>query len=122
MLLTCIAGQCLAEPDGEADVTAGAEIYIQCTGCHAPAYHRTGPRHCGLIGRRAGSVEGFDFTPAMQQSGIIWNRQTLDQFLRAPMQMIEGTSMGFAGIGSAEGRRQLIAFLASLDRQNPLCR
>lgn len=104
------------------DVIAGQRIYTQCTGCHAPEYHRTGPKHCGLTGRRAGSDEGFEFTPAMKDSGIIWTKATLDQFLKAPLDVVPGTSMGFAGIASTKDRAQLIAFLATLTEDNPLCR
>jgi cytochrome c len=34
----------------------GEAIYARCLACHALAYDRVGPRHCGLLGRRAGSV------------------------------------------------------------------
>lgn len=116
-------GSCtaLASPDSDADVRAGMQIYVQCTGCHAPDYHRTGPLHCGLVGRKAGTVMNFAFTAAMKHSNLVWDRAALDRFLRAPTAVVPGTSMGFAGIASATERRQLIAFLATLTRQNPLC-
>ncbi len=104
------------------DVTAGQQIYTQCTGCHAPAYHRTGPRHCDILGRRAGSEIEFEFTQAMKDSDIIWTKATLDQFLKEPLKMIPGTSMGFAGISLSRERTQLIAFLATLTEENTLCR
>jgi cytochrome c len=104
------------------DVSGGEQLYAQCMGCHSPGWHRTGPRHCDLIGRRAGSAEGFEFTQAMQDSGIIWTQATLDDFLKAPLDIVPGTSMGFAGITSARERQQLINYLSQLNKDNPVCR
>ena len=120
LLLAGYAGMAIA--DSDTDVSAGEGIYVQCTGCHAPEYHRTGPMHCGLVGRRAGSVAGFEFTAAMKNSNIVWNPETLNRFLQSPTTMVPGTSMGFAGIVSELERRQLIAFLATLTTDNPRCR
>jgi len=108
--------------DDHFDIQAGKKIYTQCTGCHTYSYHRTGPKHCGLFGQRAGSANGFEFTQAMKESGIIWTTATLDKFLKSPLEMIPGTSMGFSGIASRTERSQLISFLASLSNSNPLCR
>lgn len=112
----------LAGTTSEADIRAGERSYVQCTGCHAPAYHRTGPRHCGLLGRKAGSTAGFEFTAAMKNSDIVWNEVTLDAFLQSPLTFVPGTSMAFAGVASDAERRQLIAFLATLTSENPSCR
>lgn len=104
-------------PAGVGDVRRGEEIYGRCLACHALAYNRTGPRHCGLLGRRAGSVPGYSYSQAMKQSGIIWNEQTLDVFLKNPMAAVPGTSMGYAGIADAGERADLIAYL----KQAPRC-
>jgi cytochrome c len=112
----------VAISDTDMDVSAGERIYIQCTGCHAPEYHRTGPRHCDLLGRKAGSVADFAFTDAMKNSNLVWNPETLNRFLQAPLTVVPGTSMGFAGIASELERRQLIAFLSTLTTENPRCR
>jgi cytochrome c len=95
------------------DPARGAAIYERCAACHALAYDRTGPRHCGLIGRRAGSVPGFAYSEAMKRSGIVWNARTLDRFLAAPLKAVPGTAMGYAGIADAGERRDLIAYLES---------
>ena len=119
LLLASCARLAYAETD--TDISAGERLYVQCTGCHAPEYHRTGPMHCGLLGRKAGSIADFAFTAAMKNSDLVWNADTLDRFLRAPLNAVPGTSMGFAGIASATERRQLIAFLATLTSENPRC-
>jgi len=95
------------------DPARGEKIYERCAACHSLAHDRTGPRHCGLIGRRAGSVEGFEYSPAMKRSGIVWTRQSLDRFLAAPTKVVPGTSMGYAGIADARERAQLIAYLTA---------
>ena len=111
----------MANADSCMDVIAGERIYTQCTGCHAPDYNRTGPKHCGILGRSAGRVKNFEYTKAMANSGIIWTDETLDKFLISPFSMIPGTSMGFAGIASEVERQQLIAYLSQLDEKNTLC-
>jgi cytochrome c len=93
------------------DAKAGEAIYERCLACHALAYDRTGPRHCGLFGRRAGSVNGYAYSDAMKKSKITWNAQTLDRFLANPMKAVPGTSMGYAGIADAKERRDLVAYL-----------
>lgn len=118
----CLSFQVSADTSSSLSVTAGARIYAQCMGCHSPSYHRTGPKHCGLFGRRMGSVVGFTFTSAMKDSCIIWSQATLDRFLKAPLEMVPNTSMGFAGISSATDRSYLIDYLASLTDANPICR
>ena len=108
LALACAA----AVPAAAADAARGEEIYSRCAACHSLAQDRAGPRHCGLIGRRAGTVPGFDYSPAMKRSGLTWNARTLDRFLADPMKAVPGTSMGYAGVKDAHERADLIAFLA----------
>lgn len=93
------------------DPNKGEVIYERCFACHALGYDRTGPRHCGLFGRRAGSVKGFTYSDAMKHSNIIWNEKTLDHFLANPMKAVPGTSMGYAGVTDSKERKDLIAYL-----------
>ncbi|MBX3613983.1 MAG: cytochrome c family protein [Burkholderiaceae bacterium] len=86
-------------------------MYGRCLACHALQYDRTGPRHCGLFGRKAGGVPGFDYSEAMKRSGIVWNAATLDRFLANPLGTVPGTTMGYAGIADARERADLIAYL-----------
>jgi len=89
----------------------GRKIYERCMGCHAIDRDRAGPRHRGLIGRRAGTVPGFEYSDAMRRSGIVWTAATLDRFLAAPTKAVPGTSMGFDGVKDARERADLIAYL-----------
>jgi cytochrome c len=101
-------------------IAAGEAVYARCLACHALAYDRTGPRHCGLFGRRAGSVPGFDYSPAMKRSGIVWDEKTLDRFLANPGQTVPGTNMGYAGVKDKKERADLIAYLKQAN-QTPEC-
>ncbi|WP_412034102.1 c-type cytochrome [Pollutimonas sp. M17] len=93
------------------DAARGEAVYSRCLACHALAYDRTGPRHCGLFGRQAGTVPGFAYSDAMRNSKIIWDEKTLDAFLQNPLKAVPGTSMGYAGISDAQERADLIAYL-----------
>ncbi len=93
------------------DANAGEAIYARCLACHALAYDRTGPRHCGLFGRRAGSVNGFTYSEAMKRSKVVWGEKTLDRFLANPLQAVPGTAMGYAGVSDRKERADLIAYL-----------
>lgn len=110
-----------AETTRTGDPKAGAQIYTRCEACHSFAYDRTGPRHCGLFGRKAGSVPGFDYSDAMKRSGITWNAATLDRFLADPTKAVPGTTMGYAGIADAQERADLIAYLRE-QSNGPMCR
>ena len=94
------------------DPQAGEQLYGRCLGCHALEYNRTGPKHCGLIGRRAGSVPGYDYSPAMKRSKLVWDERALDRFLADPLKAVPGTTMTYAGIPDAKERADLIAYLS----------
>ena len=94
-----------------ADAVRGEQLYARCAACHALASDRVGPRHCGLLGRRAGSVPGFSYTDAMKNSKLIWDDKTLDRFLAKPMAVVPGTSMTNDGVPDAQDRADLIAYL-----------
>jgi cytochrome c len=92
----------------------GEQIYSRCFACHAIDRDRTGPRHAGLFGRRAGSVPGFPYSAAMKKAGangLVWNDETLDKFLQNPTKFIPGTRMTYAGIKSDQERADLLVYL-----------
>jgi cytochrome c len=98
----------------EANPKRGAEIYRACVACHAlePGLHLAGPSLGGVLGRRAGTAEGFvRYSPGMKNAGFTWNAATLDGWLRDPDGMLPGTYMSFPGIDDAGARADLIAFL-----------
>lgn len=94
-----------------ADAARGEQLYARCIACHALASDRVGPRHCGLLGRPAGSVPGFFYTDEMRKSRLVWDEETLDRFLAKPMSVVPGTSMTYDGVPEARDRADLIAYL-----------
>jgi cytochrome c len=92
-------------------VKLGKQVYNSCIGCHSMDRNRTGPKHCGILGRKAGSVTEFEYSGAMIKSGIIWTRETLNQFIQSPFEVIPGTTMGFSGIKDDAKRTALIDYL-----------
>jgi cytochrome c len=110
-LASALTSIVVAQAPLNGDPQRGEQIYARCGACHALEYDRTGPRHCGLFGRRAGSVKGFAYSEAMKRSGLVWDERTLDRFLTNPMGAVPGTTMGYAGIDDAQERADLIAYL-----------
>ena len=112
-LIAAAGAQALA---AAGDARRGEEIYSRCLACHALEYDRTGPRHCGLFGRRAGSVPGFAYSDAMRRSRIVWNDATLERFIADPLKTVPGTAMGYAGVKDRRERADLIAYLHNANR------
>ncbi|MEG0185408.1 MAG: c-type cytochrome [Stenotrophomonas sp.] len=84
-----------------------------CAGCHtttAGGVHRFGPNLHGVIGRRAGSLADYPYSPAMRQAEITWDAQALEAFLRSPASVVPGTRMVNA-TADPERRRQVIEYL-----------
>lgn len=101
----------------------GEQIYTRCAACHAIESNRTGPQHCGLFGRRAGTAPGYDtYSAAMRHSQIVWDERSLDVFLQAPMQAVPGTAMGYAGVKDPQERADLIAWLRYATQPGKTCR
>ena len=103
-----------------ADVRNGEEVYSRCLACHALESDRVGPRHCGVVGRRAGRVAGFDYSKAMKGSKLVWNAKTLDRFIADPPKTVPGTTMTYAGVKDAKERADLIAWLEAAGK-SPAC-
>lgn len=108
-------------PDA-ATLQRGEHVYARCAACHAIEANRTGPQHCGLFGRRAGTAPGFDtYSRAMRDSKIVWNERSLNVFLEAPTQAVPGTTMGYAGVKDPRERADLIAWLREATRPGARC-
>ncbi|NMG45425.1 c-type cytochrome [Aromatoleum toluvorans] len=99
------------------DAARGAQAFRACSGCHslAPGDHRTGPSLAGVFGRRAGTADGFGrYSEALRKSGMVWNAQALDGWLRDPAAFIAGNGMTFPGLPDARVRADLIAYLQAV--------
>ncbi len=100
---------------GAGDAGRGAQAYeARCGGCHSVETDRVGPRHRGVVGRRAGSVDGYAYSDALKSSRITWDAALLDRWLTDPEALVPGQRMGYR-LGDAQARADVIAFLQTLN-------
>lgn len=102
-----------ALPVAAADLAHGALLYKECAGCHAPQRTLMGPPHCGVVGRKAASIEGYTYSDTLRAASFAWDDKHLHEFLTFPIMYMPGTKMGFAGMFDENDRNDLIAFLKS---------
>lgn len=123
-LLACmLTPLCMAAPPSDRVLARGQGVYERCLACHAIEQHRTGPAHCGLFGRKAGTAPGYaEYSEAMKRSSRVWTARTVDAFLKAPMQALPGTSMGYDGVKDDDERAALIAWLQKATEPGTACR
>ena len=120
MRRTAIAGLLLAGSTTAAlaaDPAAGEKIFkTQCSICHAvvAGQNRIGPTLFGVVGRRAGSVPGFNYTADHKKLDISWDAAILDKYLANPRAMVPDTSMIYAGLKNDAERADLVAYLETL--------
>ena len=81
------------------------------------ARNAVGPVLNGLFGRRAGTVEGFPYSDANRNSGIVWDESVFRAYIRDPKARIPGTTMAFAGLKDEKGIGDLIAYLKLFDAE-----
>jgi cytochrome c len=100
-----------------ADPARGERVFQRCIACHSVVAGEDklpGPNLRTVIGRRAGTLPGFRFSPALTEAGaggLVWTRQTLDAYLAHPSLVIPGTEMGPPGLREAGDRQDVIDFL-----------
>jgi cytochrome c len=92
------------------DAAHGAQVYKTCALCHAFDRNGAGPKHAGVVGRTAGTVPEYRYSPALQKSGIVWTDATLDKWLADPQALVPGTKM-FFNLDSAQDRADVIEYL-----------
>ena len=88
----------------------GEVLYQGCQDCHSIDKNDVGPMHRGVVGRAAGTVAGYNYSPALRGAKITWTEQNLDKWLSDPQAFIPGTKM-FYEVQSPQDRADLIAFL-----------
>ena len=111
--VTTAAGVQLASFTG--DAAKGEAVFIQCKTCHVTdaGQNRIGPSLHQIVGRAAGTVPGYSYSPANKNSGITWSKEKLFQYLENPQRVVPGTKMAFAGIQDPQKRADLIEWLAT---------
>ena len=114
-----VAGPRSAQTDQASPETgAGARpaAFAQCVSCHSvePGKHGVGPSLANIMGTKAGDIPGFNFSPALKESGLVWNDETLDQWLAAPRKLVPGTRMAYAGMSNPAQRKEVIEYIKTL--------
>jgi cytochrome c len=100
------------------DAAAGAKVFNQCRACHQVGENAktlVGPKLNGLVGRKAGSIEGFAYSAANKDSGLTWDEATLTEYLHNPKAKVPGTKMSFPGLKSDTQIADVIAYLKQFD-------
>lgn len=93
------------------DPVHGKTLYQVCMGCHSLDEDDVGPRHRGVVGRTAGSVPGYAYSPALKSSHLVWDADNLDRWLTNPQGLVPGVKMFFA-MPNPQDRADVIAYLA----------
>jgi cytochrome c len=119
ILITCIiiapTGTAVAAPATTNALVGnplrGRSLYQSCAGCHSLDENDVGPKHRGVVGRRAAAVPGYAYSAALKKSNVVWDKPTLDRWLAGPQKVVPGSKMFFS-VSNAQNRADIIAYLA----------
>ena len=101
------------------DAAAGEKVFVTCKACHQvgeTAKNAVGPVLNGLFGRKAGTVEGYSYSPANKNSGLTWDEATFREYIKDPRAKVPGTKMVYAGLKDEQRVNDLVAYLKSFDQ------
>jgi cytochrome c len=113
LLATMALAAAGAAANAEGDAARGEKRFEECIACHSvePGSNGIGPTLHGVLGRKAGELADFRFSPALKRSAITWTAQTLDDFVADPQKIVPANRMPYAGMPDAADRADLIAYL-----------
>lgn len=121
--LALAAGPAASRADN-GDPVRGERQFQRCYSCHSVEPGETaklqGPSLYRVIGRRAGTLPGFEYTPAMiakGKAGLVWDAASLDTYLADPEAMVQGTSMNLPPLRDEKDRADIVAYLAAAARR-----
>ena len=105
-----------AANESGADAVKGRRLFARCMACHTVQEGRnlSGPSLYGIVGRPAGSVEGFRYSDANRDSGVVWTEDALSAFMENPQSFMPGTRMIYPGLPAEQDRNDIIAYLKSV--------
>jgi cytochrome c2 len=107
----------------EGNVQDGEEVFKKCRACHdvgPGAKNKVGPLLNDIFGRKAGTIDGFEYSPANKESGakgLVWTEEVLFKYLENPLSYMQGTKMAFAGLKDAQDRKDVIAYLKTFSKK-----
>ena len=121
MRLLCLVSGILAFSPALAhaqDVAAGEKAFAPCKACHQigeNAKNAVGPQLNGIIGRKSGTVEGYNYSPANKNSGLTWDEATFAEYIKDPKAKVPGTKMLYPGVKDEQKIKDLTAYLKQFD-------
>jgi cytochrome c len=117
LAFTMAIGAGVAHADG--DAANGEKIFAKCKACHTveAGKNKVGPSLAGVVGRKSGMAEGFNYSDAMKNAGLTWDEATLNTYLTSPKKLVSGTKMAFPGLPNEQDRLDVIAYLKSAGGQ-----
>jgi len=100
-------------------IKKGSKVFKKCKACHVPdeAKNKVGPHLVGIVGRKAGTAEGYAYSDAVKAKaaeGLVWDEANLAAFLEKPRKFLKGTKMAFGGLRKEKDRNAIIAYFKSL--------
>ena len=106
-----------AQADGN-PVKGKQDFNMICAACHSvkPGQNGAAPTLYDVIGRKAASVPGFNYSSALKKSGITWTPQKIEEWLKGPSKMVPGTAMAIS-IGQEQERDDIVAYLSQESQQ-----
>lgn len=103
------------------DAEKGARVFNKCKACHVAdaETNRVGPYLMHVFGRHAGTVEGYNYSDAMKGADVVWNADTLSQYLASPKEFVPGNKMTFVGLKKPEDIANVLAYLYATAGETP---
>jgi cytochrome c len=114
VMIAAVALSATIAPAMAADPAAGEKAYAVCKACHRVgegAKNTVGPSLNGIVGRQAATVEGFNYSDALKNSGLTWDEAALAEYFKNPKAKVPGTKMAFAGVKDDTKIADIIAYL-----------
>ena len=118
ILTAVLIGAAVSIPAMAQDAQKGKTVFNVCLACHTigpGAQNKIGPELNGLDGRKAGTVSNFDYSDANKSSGIVWNEETFEDYIKNPAAKLPGTKMIFPGIKNEQQEKDLWAYISQFD-------
>ena len=117
-ILTAVLIAAVSVPAMAQDAQKGKTVFNVCLACHTigpGAQNKIGPELNGLDGRKAGTVSNFDYSDANKSSGIVWNEETFEDYIKNPAAKVPGTKMILPGIKNEQQEKDLWAYISQFD-------
>ena len=117
LLIAAALASVLSPARAEGDAARGKLLYTtRCAACHSVEYNGVGPTHKEVIGRRAGTAQGYVYSSALKNSSLVWGEENLSKWLVEPERLIPGQKM-FVSIPDAQERADIVAYLLLVGRK-----